>query len=286
MFYVFRLIIFVLPTLLFTETNRYKIYDCFTFFNELEVLEIKLNELYDHIDYFVLVESTETFMGKPKPLYFEENKEKFSKFLDKIIHIVITDHIETQNPWEREYYQKNQALKGLIQCEDDDIIIISDTDEILRAAKLPDVIAPLLSNQASCVSCELACYTYYLNRQGVWGANWSGWMPSLVCCVVAKYGEVKRNLLQGMRSKRAEVGVVRDAGWHFSYMGGIDRVKLKFGSFSHCDYDIDYYRSTASIRKDIEALKLVEIDEALPQFVRDHIPYFKELGLIDMGTEM
>ena len=67
-----------------------QVYDCFPFFNELELLEVRLGELYDHVDKFVIVECTETYRGKPKPLYYAENKNRFEKFSDKIIHIVKT----------------------------------------------------------------------------------------------------------------------------------------------------------------------------------------------------
>ena len=70
-----------------------KIYDCFTFFNELEILDLRLKELNNHVDYFVLVEATLTHTGKSKDLIFEKNKNKFSEYLDKIIHIKVDDFI-------------------------------------------------------------------------------------------------------------------------------------------------------------------------------------------------
>ena len=62
-----------------------KIYDCFNFFNELDILEMRLNILYDYVDYFVIVESSVTHTGLEKEYIFEKNKERFSKFVDKII---------------------------------------------------------------------------------------------------------------------------------------------------------------------------------------------------------
>ena len=60
------------------------IYDCFTFFNEYTILDIRLNTLYDYVDKFIIVEATRSHQNLPKPLYFEENKDKYIKFLDKI----------------------------------------------------------------------------------------------------------------------------------------------------------------------------------------------------------
>ena len=86
------LVVLVLSLVLFVTTYeraRPKVYDCVLFFNEPELLEIRLNELYDSVDKFVIVETIENFQGKLKPLYFEENRHLFKKFEDKIIHIAL-----------------------------------------------------------------------------------------------------------------------------------------------------------------------------------------------------
>jgi beta-1,4-mannosyl-glycoprotein beta-1,4-N-acetylglucosaminyltransferase len=66
-----------------------KIIDCFTFYNELKLLEYRLNILYNIVDYFIIVEANQTHQGKSKKLYYNENKNRFEKFQDKIIHIVV-----------------------------------------------------------------------------------------------------------------------------------------------------------------------------------------------------
>lgn len=103
------------------------VYDCFVFFNELELLELRLEELSDVVDRFVLVEGTKTFRGKKKPLYFEDNKERYSKFLNRIIHIRVDDFPESTNPWELEYHQRNMIAKGLSNCKSDDNLLLSQT---------------------------------------------------------------------------------------------------------------------------------------------------------------
>lgn len=70
-----------------------KVIDCFIFYNELDMLKFRLNELNDIVDYFVIVECTKTFANADKELYFENNKEQFSKYLDKIIHIIVKENI-------------------------------------------------------------------------------------------------------------------------------------------------------------------------------------------------
>jgi len=68
-----------------------KIYDCFCFFNELDLLELRFNILDPYVDYFVLSEASVTHTGQPKPYYYEENKKRFAKWEHKIIHLKITD---------------------------------------------------------------------------------------------------------------------------------------------------------------------------------------------------
>jgi beta-1,4-mannosyl-glycoprotein beta-1,4-N-acetylglucosaminyltransferase len=105
------------------------VYDCFLFFNELDILEMRLNILSDVVDKFVFVEADRTFSNMKKPLLFEENQTRRSKFLDKIIHIKITDYPEYKDAWNMEYYQRNKIIDGICCCDLNDIILVSDIDE-------------------------------------------------------------------------------------------------------------------------------------------------------------
>ena len=121
------------------------IYDCFTFFNELDLLEIRLNILNEVVDKFVLVEATRTHRGNPKPLYFKENKKRFAPFLDKIIHIVVDSYEPVEkyiaskdsdpklHSWAYENFQRHAIIHGLDDLKDEDSLIISDLDEIPTA---------------------------------------------------------------------------------------------------------------------------------------------------------
>ena len=117
-----------------------KIYDCFQFFNEENVLDLRFNILYDSVDFFVIVESTTDHQGRNKKLNF--NIENFKKFKKKIIYIVVEDtldsikktHIGQNSLVER--HQRNSIMKGLKNCNDNDLVIISDVDEIPDLNKL------------------------------------------------------------------------------------------------------------------------------------------------------
>ena len=115
------------------------VYDCFQFFNELDMLKIRLNVLNPVVDRFVISEATETFSGIRKPLYYEENKDMFAEFADKIIHVVVDDTPEG-GTHERDTFQKNAVTRGLAGCTDDDIIIFSDLDEIPNPDKIREIL--------------------------------------------------------------------------------------------------------------------------------------------------
>jgi beta-1,4-mannosyl-glycoprotein beta-1,4-N-acetylglucosaminyltransferase len=121
-----------------------KIIDVFPFFNELDILEIRLNILDPYVDYFILSESTKTFSGLDKPLFYKENKKKFEKFNHKIIHNVIEydpsseelseygkRYNNTVEAQQRDIYQKD-SIKNVIfeNCDKDDIILWGDADEV------------------------------------------------------------------------------------------------------------------------------------------------------------
>ena len=112
-------------------------YDCFTFFNELDLLEIRLNVLKDVVDRFVICEAPWTHTGMPKTLIFEANKPRFAEFLDRIVYIVANDpppmpadFTKRQCAWVRENHQRNELARGLANAHADDTILISDLDEI------------------------------------------------------------------------------------------------------------------------------------------------------------
>ena len=105
------------------------IYDCFMFFENLELLELRLMTLNPVVDRFVLVEMGMTHMNKPKPLHFENNKHLFEKYLSKIIHVK-RDAIPWTDERQCEVDNRNLMAEGYAEAGPEDYIIISDEDEI------------------------------------------------------------------------------------------------------------------------------------------------------------
>ena len=265
--------------------HKPQVYDCFLFYNELELLEMRLNEMYDHVDKFVIVEACETFRGQPKSFFYEENKHRFEKFADKIIHIKLTEPFPTENPWVRECHEREHLRDGLEECWDNDIVFISDLDEIVRASCIHDIVEKLSSHEVQAIVCSQRMYFGYLNRyQGDW--------PGTVC---ATYKDVKRLGAQAVRRLRnmrpaklrkariSKIIRIPEAGWHFTAMGGIDRHIKKIESFSHSELDTPEYKTKENLLRLVHSMKLREIDESYPNFVLENKAHFERLGFIDVS---
>ena len=226
-----------------------RVFDCFSFFNELDLLEIRLHEHAPAVHRFVLTEATRTHTGHPKPLYFAENRSRFAPFLDRIIHIVVDDLapdgvLEVDN-LRREIHQRNALLRGLETARGDDFVLVSDVDEIIRAEVLDSIVQhPGLLPAVHLF--ELRWFYYFLNYEKP--RRWLGSGPRMA---KVKHGwtpqglrdihpaDDGRHVLRRMRWMRryhgriADLTVHRDAGWHFSYMGGIEAVVEKLNAYHH-----------------------------------------------------
>ena len=223
------------------------IYDCFSFFNELDLLEIRLNILKDVVDRFVLVEATSTHTGHPKPLFYQENKDRFSAFGNKIIHVVVDDfpmppehYTEQQSSWMRENFQRNAIMRGLVDAKEDDLIVISDLDEIPR----PEVLTRV-SGFDGVTALSLEQFAYYLNFK-----NFTHETITVTRALLYKTlinDSSFKNLPVDFRGFDVDVNlgptptkardcsptrVVKNAGWHFSYIGGAEKIVEKIKSIA------------------------------------------------------
>jgi beta-1,4-mannosyl-glycoprotein beta-1,4-N-acetylglucosaminyltransferase len=232
-----------------------KIVDCFTFYNELDMLEFRLNELDNVVDFFVLVECT----NKDKELYFENNKSRFSKFLHKIIHIIVKDNIpQTSNAWDIEHYQRRCIDRGIRQLEltPDDIIIISDLDEIPDSNTLQDLKFNRLINGIYSLRMDL----YYYNLRCKYNTTWE-------YSKVLNYGSYNGDP-QTIRCGSNSKGNIENGGWHFSYFGNVEFIKNKIRSFAHQDVNNSYVLNDARITKQIQnSCDLFERNEYKPQYI-------------------
>lgn len=241
-----------------------KVYDVFTFFNELDMLEMRLDMLDPYVDKFVLIECVETFSGNPKPLYYEENKERFKKYHHKIIHHVTYDPpksyqdlrqrildsnsdelmkqiciqaLTTSNVppgelhWLKEFYQKENIRRALVGLEDEDLCFITDLDEIWN----PELDYKNIEDHKIYKLKQLA-YSLYLNNRS--SEPWAG-------TLLTKYKNIKNACLNHLRTpSKTQYEYIENGGWHFTFMGGADQIKLKLESYGHQEYNNERVKSS------------------------------------------
>lgn len=207
------------------------VFDCFTFFNELDLLEIRLNILDSYVDYFILVESHQTFMGDSKPLYYQENKDRFEKWNDKIIHIVAPNMEIEKTPHERhwlcyELIEEELLRRGNIE----DVAYCSDLDEIWKPQQVDDDIHSL--GQFN--------YSYYLNLRS--SEDWVGTLVSKIKNIFIGYNKEYRTV---------KPNILKEQGWHFTNIGGVEQIIKKVAAYDH-GHEIPQEWFRDNIQKHIE----------------------------------
>ena len=201
------------------------IYNAFPFFDELDVLEIRLRELWDIVDRFVLVEAIRTFTNQPKPLYYAENRRRFYPWWGKITHMIVSDLPGQGDNWSRERHQRNFLGYGLIGCDADDVVCITDGDEVPRAAAL-----------AGCKPPDGEVWQLALDHMFCW-FNMRGSKDISSISKVITYRTLC--LLGGpeIAARATPVRFISDGGWHFAYQGGVEGIRRKLGAFCHQEYN-------------------------------------------------
>jgi beta-1,4-mannosyl-glycoprotein beta-1,4-N-acetylglucosaminyltransferase len=212
-----------------------KVVDCFTFYNELTLLEYRLATLADVVDYFILVEARQTFMGKDKELYYLNNKDRFSKYNDKIIHVVVdlpyrSDELNTSKSeqWINEEFQRNYIIRGFsrIDLEEDDILLISDIDEIPD----PAILKRVLNHELSISIHKLEQDLYYYNLQCLFHNKWRH-------ARILSFAKFEELGLPINRIRMYECPSIERGGWHLSYFGDKHFIQNKIQNFSHVEHN-------------------------------------------------
>jgi beta-1,4-mannosyl-glycoprotein beta-1,4-N-acetylglucosaminyltransferase len=221
------------------------VFDCFTFFNELDLLEFRLRLLSGVVDKFVICESNLTFSGNTKPYNFQDNRERFKDWEDKIIYLPIeqdkegmafekvTSYSPNNGPFLLEYQQRNALIYAAELMKDGDLVFIGDLDEIpdpraVTALKQSGIIINGINNS---VSFSMLFHYYYMNCQMEgYDRIWNG----TVACFADYF---KEKGPQYFRDHRNHFTKLPNAGYHFSYLGGPEKVKTKIESFAHTEFN-------------------------------------------------
>ena len=252
------------------------IIDCFPFFNELDLLDIRLKLLDDIVDKVILIESTRTFTLTKKRLFYNENKNRFSKYKNKITHIIVDDSPALLNKFfvhkpknifwllknkksiflnahDIDFYQKNQVTKGLKNCDENDILILSDLDEIPNPSIFKDLDALKKGKNAL----ELDLYCYFLNgkvfdEESKKNIKWTG--PSIT---KFKYFRSFHDERHGARNsfrnnKKLQFKKIENAGWHFTYLGGLKSLNFKIKSTAHIELNTRSINTRSNLKNLID----------------------------------
>ena len=274
------------------------IFDCITYSNTYEdlILEIRFNTLDKYIHKFIIVEATTDHSGKEKKLSFNINK--FLKFKKKIRYIVVKDMPKDTKPfyyngrfWHenivRDEYQRNQIMRGLNDIKEDDLVIISDCDEIPNLERLEKIKIKRYAvfNQK-----------YYKYKLNLLSPDQTPWQGSRI--IKAKYLSKKMTpqWLRYQYTKRIKFWqihryftnplVIDNGGWHFSFVFPPDKIKLKMDSYAHGELktkkftDINYIKKRIKNKTDIfsnNKLKKVKLDRTFPDFILKNKEKFKKI---------
>lgn len=269
------------------------IYDCVPFFNELDILKLRMQIMAPYVDFFVIEEASVTFSGEPKRMIFAENRQLFAEFEEKIRYVAVENSpLEGVTTHERDKFQKNQLIRGLSDCRPEDIIIFSDVDEIPNPKTLERLIAQFEPGKIYHLVQRM--FYCFLNMEEVSGnllsitGEFPGverrqWLGTKVCSFAKLPAEGIVYLREVSPADPRSVRIA-DGGWHFGYMGGdgerdvAKRIGIKVRAAAHQEYNSKRYLNEAVDRllcgedifdRDAKFVR-VEIDESFPAYLREH----------------
>jgi len=196
--------------------------DTFMFYNEFDILELRLEVLDKHVDRFILVEAEVNHVGDRKPLYFQENKERYAKWLHKITHVVVTadESPKDESPWVREKFQRECIIRGLDDVPNASIVMVSDVDEI------PDI-NKIHFEHLPHVVCSVHMWMFEYSLDYIFtGEPWFG-------TVITNCELFKRVGPNYLRDNRWKFPVFKEAGWHLSSFGKAGHIRNKMATYAH-----------------------------------------------------
>ena len=266
-----------------------KIYDCFSYWDEDLLLDLRLNVLNNFIDYFVIVEGNKTWQNNFKKLRFDINK--LSKFKDKIIYIPVEDMPEGDNPYLRENHQRNCISRGLKNALENDLIIISDLDEIPNPQALKN-----FSPSMEYAAFKQKHFYYKINLQSQKNPYWHG---SRIC--VKKFlkspqwlRELKFKKRPFWRLDKLRLNnIIDNGGWHFCNLKNAEQLLYKYKNLCETNdpynfnekidekyLQLDEIKKRMNSGQDIigrkEIYEAQKLDGSFPKYILENKSVYKE----------
>lgn len=251
------------------------IYYASLFFNELDLLDLKIREESPYVDKMFIVESELSFTGNQKSVNYPKGKYDNYKNVE---HVLLKESFFPKGitAWEREHVQRN-AIRSLVGYNDDDIWIVTDIDEIIVGKNIPMLVEETAKHGHICIGMQI--YYYYINALYP-----RGWDYPFMCTGKVARGHDFQDIVK--RRGISPEKIVTNCGKHFSYLGSPADISLKLKSFSHTEYSTPYYSNEHTIKDRIanledvcgrkKVMKVVPIDSSYPQTILDDLPAWEK----------
>ena len=266
-----------------------KLYDCFMYFDEDLVLDLRLNILDGFVQKFVIVESTKDHTGKDKILNFDINN--FSKFKNKINYIILDNmpinFKSYKKNWQvhhlRDQFQRNELERGYRDSSDNDLIMISDIDEIPNPDRIKEF---KIENKYACFMQKN--FQSKINLLNVTDSDWMG--TKIIQKKNLKSPQWLRNIKKSKPAfwkfyKPRQPQLIYDGGWHFSFLKDPKGISKKIKSYSHSEYNKIEFTDEKKIEKRINdkidifdrnfKYKKIDLDDTFPKYVLNNLDKYK-----------
>lgn len=282
-----------------------KVYDCFCYFNEDMLLELRLETLWDYVDYFVISEASYSHSGVARATQFDIGR--FNKYASKIRYIQLDERPEGPNDfWKNENFIRNNLAKGLFDAKPNDLIIISDLDEIPNPQKIKDYQSKYLRGDF-----DQRYYSYFLNNYWLGDVDANGnlklhsniWRGSKITTYHHFIDFFKGNAtsVRSYKSsgiwrsikrawfRRFNIQLIEDGGWHFTWVFTMENLVKKIENTAHQEYNRKEYKDPAYIEKMIRSgrdfhklnsrYQAQPLDQQFPKYLVQHPERFEKFLL-------
>ena len=259
------------------------ILDCITYFDEDTILDLRLNILYEHVTKFIITEGEYDHRGRKRKFNFDI--KKYSKFSDKIIYFPVGDFKNLKDPWSMLEHQRNYSMKAIKDFDDNTFVLVSDVDEIPD----PEKIYEFVKGSYKFGVFEQLLFYYKLNLLNITNSNWHG---SKIC----KKKQLKNpNWLREYKinqytwwifDKPTNIKILKNGGWHFSFLYDIEGIIKKISSYQHTEFDKEEIKNRDNIINKINNgedifnrnffYKKIPIDNRFPDYIKKNQKKFSD----------
>jgi len=252
-----------------------KIVDTFMFCNEYDILELRLSEHYEKVDKFIILEFDRTFTGIYKGFNLPTQLGRYSTWWDKVEYIQVSDCPSTANPWANETWQRSHMNAAWQDLGKDDVIIISDLDEIFR----PETIDFIRNTNYDLYFLYMPGFYLKFNymdtdsHYSTWGRAIRGYQTE---------GEKMRYIKDFPGARKV---TLHHAGWHFGWLGDVKWIENKIKSFSHAaeyawmhgNIDIDkHIQNNEDPQRRSKTWYPVKLDNYFPKTILNNLEKYQQ----------